>query len=363
MAVLRFGNKGPDVEELQARLNALNDKMKEGGYSLDNTVMPLDEDGIFGSQTEAAVEAVQSFALELGISSLSVDGIYGPATEYALAELEQGDFSRSGDEGSALIASAKPKAPAAPVVVAAVKPKTPITLTPMQEPSAPPVIQVAQTDFRSLLLQAAKDMRQAARTTGANDIERRYAMSATSEGPKWFADNVTALCAITTATMCSLAISRLVKPPVEAEAIFSSQGAEQYGSSLRDYAQKLMPGTYLPNVADQMAYARSAGALHPNDGSYIPKPGDMLVQMPEDHISVIISSPYKRNGLILVDYIDNKTIEMPQYDITLSANITPQTEANATRYYYIDTNALFAAAAAAGRLPTIAPSAAPAQGR
>lgn len=359
MALLRFGDEGPDVEELQARLNALNDKMEEGGYSLDNTVMPLDEDGIFGENTEAAVRAAQSYALELGISRLSVDGVYGPATDRALASLEELDFGRSGDEGSALIASA----PAAPVVVAAVKPKTPITLTPMQEPSALPVIQVAQTDFRSLLLQAAKDMRQAARTTGANDIERRYAMSATSEGPKWFADNVTALCAITTATMCSLAISRLVKPPVEAEAIFSSQGAEQYGSSLRDYAQKLMPGTYLPNVADQMAYARSVGALHPNDGSYIPKPGDMLVQMPEDHISVIISSPYKRNGLILVDYIDNKTIEMPQYDITLSANITPQTEANATRYYYIDTNAMFAAAAAAGRLPTIAPSAAPAQGR
>ena len=58
------GSRGNDVERLQMTLN-------EMGYSLVG-------DGIFGSNTEAAVKEFQKN------SSLEVDGIVGPLTWYAL---------------------------------------------------------------------------------------------------------------------------------------------------------------------------------------------------------------------------------------------------------------------------------------
>ena len=60
MAVLRNGSRGDEVLELQKKLN-------QSGYQ-------LDEDGIYGNKTAAAVRDYQSK------NGLSVDGKVGPAT-------------------------------------------------------------------------------------------------------------------------------------------------------------------------------------------------------------------------------------------------------------------------------------------
>lgn len=77
--MLRRGDQGPSVQELQARLREL-------GYWLGS------EDGSFGQLTEQAVYALQ------GVAGLERDGIVGPRTREALdADTRPQARSRSGD--------------------------------------------------------------------------------------------------------------------------------------------------------------------------------------------------------------------------------------------------------------------------
>ena len=86
MTVLKRGSVGPQVKELQEALDAIGSE--------------VDDDGIYGPKTEAAVRALQAAA------GLSVDGIAGPDTIAKLTELaeaaddEDDDDEESDDEES-----------------------------------------------------------------------------------------------------------------------------------------------------------------------------------------------------------------------------------------------------------------------
>ena len=70
--ILRFGSRGPVVQELQARLNLWLARTPGTGMA------PLAMDGIFGAKTLAAVRAFQRSR------GLQVDGVVGPLTWGAL---------------------------------------------------------------------------------------------------------------------------------------------------------------------------------------------------------------------------------------------------------------------------------------
>jgi V8-like Glu-specific endopeptidase len=70
--ILRFGSRGPVVQELQARLNLWMARTPGTGMA------PLAMDGIFGAKTLAAVRAFQRSR------GLTVDGVVGPLTWGAL---------------------------------------------------------------------------------------------------------------------------------------------------------------------------------------------------------------------------------------------------------------------------------------
>lgn len=89
LPTLRKGSKGEDVVYMQKLLNA-------GRYGAE-----IDEDGIFGSATEARVEAFQR---EHG---LTVDGIVGPMT---WAALEYSDDTEDGQEEAPDMAQDEPSA-------------------------------------------------------------------------------------------------------------------------------------------------------------------------------------------------------------------------------------------------------------
>lgn len=69
--LIRYGDRGEEVRELQAGLNA-------AGFAVDGA--RLAEDGIFGVKTLAALEALQQAA------GIRVDGVYGPDSAGALVE-------------------------------------------------------------------------------------------------------------------------------------------------------------------------------------------------------------------------------------------------------------------------------------
>lgn len=72
MKLVKRGDKGPEVMALQAVLNAQ-------GITGQNVMLPLEIDGVFGTETEVAVQKAQSRARAYG-ADIEIDGICGPDT-------------------------------------------------------------------------------------------------------------------------------------------------------------------------------------------------------------------------------------------------------------------------------------------
>ena len=397
--VLKRGSRGEAVKDLQRQLNALHAQMVKRGHqfvedadTIGTNIMPLHEDGVYGKNTEAAVRALQQYAREINLRTrdgrlLEVDGISGQQTLSALRTLSSMPDAHEPKEGPALASLQTPLRLDTPPP-AVTKPDMPRVTREARQPSqtreasagfptqsasageplaAPLVVRVAQpSSFREYLLAEALRMREAAQEfSGTNRAQAmRLGLSAVAENPWRFAQgdvDVYRLCAITTATLCGMALARIEGSPVNAAELF--QGTE-HRERLTENARDIMPKTALASVESQVSYAKNIGAWHSQNSGYVPKPGDMLVQMRggDRHIS-IITSVYERNGERFVTYIDNRVIESdPKYSADIPARVTPYSGAPSAgdlSYSFINSAELYIAAQIAGRAPAIAPQPSP----